>query len=127
MTEPKRIGKYEILEEIGRGGFAAVFKVRDTELDRIVALKVLHPQLTTDPKFVQRFLQESEIAAGLHHPHIINVYGAGEEAGQYYLAMDYLRGAHWINWWPRDHFHWTESSQSLSRSPVLWMLSINAS
>jgi serine/threonine protein kinase len=49
MTEPTRIGKYEILEEIGRGGFAGVYSARDTELDRVVALKVLHPQLTPTP------------------------------------------------------------------------------
>ena len=63
-----KLGKYEILEEIGRGGFAVVYKARDITLNRIVALKVLHPQLTTDLKFVQRFRQEAQTAAGLRHP-----------------------------------------------------------
>jgi WD40 repeat protein len=86
------LGKFEILEEIGRGGFAVVYKARDATLDRLVALKVLHPQLTADPKFLQRFHQEAQAAAGLHHPHIVTVYEAGEEAGQHYLAMAFLPG-----------------------------------
>jgi serine/threonine protein kinase len=92
MTASKRLGKYEILEEIGRGGFAVVYKARDTTLNRIVALKVLHPQLTIDPKFVQRFHQEARTAAGLHHFHIVTIYEVGEEAGQHYLAMAFLPG-----------------------------------
>jgi len=92
MTEPKRLGKYEILEEIGRGGFAVVYRAHDTELDRVVALKVLHPQLTTDPKFIQRFYQEARTAAGLRHPHIVTIHDVGEEAGQHYLAMAFLPG-----------------------------------
>jgi serine/threonine-protein kinase len=98
MTEPKRLGKYEILEEIGRGGFAVVYRARDTQLDRIVALKVLHPQLTTDSKFVQRFQQEARTAAGLRHPHIVTIHDVGEEAGQHYLAMAFLPGRTLDQW-----------------------------
>jgi hypothetical protein len=87
-----RLGKYEILEEIGRGAFAAVYKARDTELDRDVALKVLHPQLTTDPKFIQGFRREARTAARLQHPHIVTVHEVGEDAGQHYLAMALLSG-----------------------------------
>jgi serine/threonine-protein kinase len=86
------LGKYEILEEIGRGGFGVVYKARDTTLDRLVALKVLHPQLTVDPKFVQRFHQEARTAAGFQHPHIVTIHEVGEEAGQHYLAMALLPG-----------------------------------
>ncbi|MBN1810790.1 MAG: serine/threonine protein kinase [Anaerolineae bacterium] len=88
----KTLAHYEILEELGRGGFAVVYRARDTTLDRIVALKVLHPQLTTDPKFVQRFQQEAQAAARLHHPHIVTIHEVGEEAGQHYLAMAFLPG-----------------------------------
>ena len=92
MTERKYLDKYEILKEIGRGGFAVVYEARDTELGRVVALKLLHPQLTTDPKFIQRFHQEAWTAAGLHHPHIVTIHEVGEEAGQHYLAMAFLPG-----------------------------------
>jgi serine/threonine protein kinase len=92
MTERRRIGKYKILEEIGRGGFAVVYKARDTELDRIVALKVLHPYWTADPDFVTRFRREARAAARLRHPHIVTVYEASEAEGQLYIAMEYLPG-----------------------------------
>ena len=92
MTGSRRIGKYEILELIGRGGFAVVYQARDTELDRDVALKVLHPQHTVDPQFVQRFRREAQTAARLHHPHIVTVHEVGEEAGQHYIAMALLSG-----------------------------------
>jgi len=98
ISEPRRIGKYEILDEVGRGGFAVVYKARDTELNHIVALKVLHPQLTTDPQFVRRFHQEAEAAAKIEHPHIVTIYDVGEEAGQYYLAMTLLPGRTLDKW-----------------------------
>jgi formylglycine-generating enzyme required for sulfatase activity/tRNA A-37 threonylcarbamoyl transferase component Bud32 len=87
-----KLGKYEIIEEIGRGGFGVVYKARDTTLDRIVALKVLHHQLTIDPKFIQRFYHEARTAAGLRHPHVVTIHEVGEEAGQHYLAMEFLPG-----------------------------------
>lgn len=101
MTEPRRLGKYEILEEVGRGSFAIVYRARDTELGRVVALKVLHPQLTTDPQFVRRFHQEAQAAASLHHPCIITVHEVSEEAGQHYLAMAFLPGCPLDRWLAR--------------------------
>jgi len=92
MTERKRVGKYEIIEEIGRGGFAVVYKARDTELDRIVALKVLYPCWTADQAFAARFRREARAAARLSHPSIVTVYEAGEAQGQLYIAMEYLPG-----------------------------------
>ena len=89
MTEPKRLGKYEILGEIDRGGFAVVYKARDTGLDRIVALKVLHPYWTADPDFAARFRREARAAARLRHPNVVTVY---EAEGQLYIAMEYLPG-----------------------------------
>ena len=88
MAEQKtKIAHYELMEELGRGGFAVVYKARDTTLDRVVALKVLHPQLTIDPKFVRRFHQEARTAAGLSHPNVVPVYDFGDAEGSLYLAM----------------------------------------
>jgi serine/threonine protein kinase len=92
MTKPRRLGKYEILEEIGRGGFATVYKARDTTLDRIVALKVLAAHLLSDPTFVKRFRAEFETVSNLHYPNIVSVYEYGEVQGQPYIAMEYVAG-----------------------------------
>ena len=93
MTEPKRLGKYEILEEIGRGGFAVVYKARDTELDRVVALKVIH-SVPGEAAFAQRFRQEARIAADLRHPNIVPVYDFGDADGALYLAMALIGQGH---------------------------------
>jgi serine/threonine protein kinase len=87
-----KLGKYEILEEIGRGGFAVVYKARDTELDRIVALKVLDFYWAKDPGFLARFRREARTAANLRHPNIVTIHEAGENHGQFFIAMEYLPG-----------------------------------
>ncbi len=89
---PKLIGKYEILEELGRGGFAVVYKARDVELDRLVALKILRPALSDDPGFVARFKQEARAAARLKHPHIVTVYDAAQIDERLIIAMQYVEG-----------------------------------
>ena len=89
---PHRLGKYEIIEEIGRGGFAVVYRARDTGLDRIVALKVLAPHLTWDPAFAQRFRREAQATARLRHPHIVTIHDVGQDGEQLYIAMEYLPG-----------------------------------
>jgi len=88
----QHLGKYEILEELGRGGFATVYRARDLTLEREVAVKVLHPQLLTDPSFVERFQREAHTLAGLRHPHIVTIYEVGEVAGQLFIAMELARG-----------------------------------
>ena len=65
QTHPENLGKFHILEEIGRGGFATVYRAEDTTLGRQVALKVLHPQLLVEPGFVERFQREARTLAGL--------------------------------------------------------------
>ncbi len=87
MVESGRIGKYEILEEIGRGGFASVYMARDTEMGRVVALKVIAGTLAREAAFCQRFLYEAEIAADLTHPNIVPVHDYGDADGVLYLAM----------------------------------------
>ena len=88
----KTLGPYQIVSVLGRGGFAVVYKARDTRLDRIVALKVLHPYWSEDPGFVARFQQEARAAANLRHRNIVTVYDASEAIGQPYIAMEYLPG-----------------------------------
>ncbi len=87
-----RLGNYEILEELGRGGMGCVYKARQTALDRIVAVKVLLPQLTADKVFVERFLREARSIATLDHPGIVTVFDVGEADGTYYFAMQLLDG-----------------------------------
>jgi len=70
---PEKLGKYKIIEEVGRGGFAAVYKAMDITLNRPVALKVLAPHLLWDPTFVQRVQREAEVTANLDHPNIVTI------------------------------------------------------
>ena len=94
MTDsvPEKLGKYKIIEEVGRGGFAAVYKAVDTTLKRTVALKVLAPHLLWDPTFVQRFQREAEVAANLEHPNIATIYEVSQIEGVYFIAMQFLEG-----------------------------------
>ncbi|MCB9729352.1 MAG: protein kinase [Deltaproteobacteria bacterium] len=87
-------GRYEILEFIGRGGMGLVFKARQIQMDREVALKVVHRQLCLDQKQVQRFQQEARTSSKLNHPNSIRVYDYGTtEDGRLFMAMEFLRGA----------------------------------
>ncbi|HPT24145.1 MAG TPA: serine/threonine-protein kinase, partial [Anaerolineaceae bacterium] len=87
-----RLGKFEILEELGRGGFGIVYKARDSVLNRLVALKELHPGLVLDPSFVSKFRREAEIAANLDHPNLVPVHEFGQAEGRYYIVMAYMPG-----------------------------------
>jgi YVTN family beta-propeller protein len=83
---------YVVEEVVGRGGMGVVYRARDPELDRPVALKVIAPELAENPSFRERFLRESRLAASLGHPHILPVYRAGEADGALFLAMRYVHG-----------------------------------
>ena len=87
-----RLDKYDILEELGKGGFATVYRAKDTMLGREVALKLLHPGRTWEPGFVERFYQEARIVAQLKHPGIITVHEIGEVDGQLFIAMEMVSG-----------------------------------
>jgi serine/threonine-protein kinase len=88
----KTLGNYQIMEELGRGGMAVVYKAYQQSLNRYVALKVLPPQLGFDQAFVERFQREARAAAGLQHPNIVVVYDVGHEEGIHYIVMEYLEG-----------------------------------
>src|SRR5215210_4587589 len=77
---------------IGRGGMGIVYRAVQLRLDRLVALKVIAPELASDPDFRQRFERESRLAASIDHPHVISIYDAGEEQGRLFLVMRYVSG-----------------------------------
>ena len=85
-------GRYELLEKIGEGGMAHVYRGWDSLLRRTVAIKVLKDQMTGDSAFVQRFRREAQAAAGLSHPNIVNIYDVGEEENTHFFVMEYLHG-----------------------------------
>ena len=85
-------GRYELVRRLARGGMAEVHLARDLLLDRPVALKVLYPELSRDPTFVERFRREAQSAANLSHPNIVSVYDWGEEEGTYFIVMEYVDG-----------------------------------
>src|SRR6185436_10248722 len=88
----RRIGRYEIVGLLGRGGMAAVYRAHDTVLRRDVALKVLYPQYIGDRTLIKRFEYEAVLAAGLDHPNIVPIYDVGEADGLVYIAMKLLAG-----------------------------------
>jgi serine/threonine protein kinase len=87
-----KLGKYELLEKIGEGGFGIVYKARDPLLEREVAIKILRMDIAGAPDFVERFHREARLAASLRHPNIVTVIEVGEQEGRYYLVMEYLEG-----------------------------------
>lgn len=91
--EGKIIGnRYEIIEKIGNGGMATVYKARCTILNRYVAVKVLREEFTTDEEFIKRFNSEAQSAARLTHPNIVSVFDVGQEYNVYYIVMELIQG-----------------------------------
>src|SRR2546425_1924181 len=87
-----RLGAYEILSAIGAGGFGAVYKARDTRLNRTVAIKVLSEQISNNTESRQRFEREAQTIAGLKHPNICVLYDVGRQDGIDFLVMEYIEG-----------------------------------
>ena len=85
-------GRYEIMNRIGTGGMADVYKAIDRKLNRYVAMKVLKREFREDETFVSKFQTEAQSAAGLLHPSIVNVYDVGEDRGLYYIVMELVEG-----------------------------------
>jgi len=83
---------YELLNELGAGGFGRVYRARDLHLERIVALKVLHPLLIQDPAVVERFRREAQLAARLNHPNLVNIYDIGGRSGLLWYTMEFVEG-----------------------------------
>ncbi|MDQ7094759.1 Stk1 family PASTA domain-containing Ser/Thr kinase [Desulfosporosinus sp. PR] len=85
-------GRYEVLERIGAGGMAIVYKAKDQLLNRVVTIKVLREQFATDEDFIRRFRREAQAVASLSHPNIVSVYDVGKEGDTEYIVMEYVEG-----------------------------------
>src|SRR5947209_3855498 len=98
QTGPRKLGKYELRELLGRGGSAEVWKAYDTQLERYVALKILHTDLQNDPSFIARFQREARVIASLHHPNIVQIHDfkisqlPESTSTIVYMVMDYVEG-----------------------------------
>jgi len=91
-VSPGKESRYELLEEIGRGGMGVVYRARDTLLDRIVAFKALPPQVQKNQRVLDMFLREAKSAAKLSHPNIVTIFDADQSRGEYYIIMEYIEG-----------------------------------
>ena len=88
----ERLGKYQIVEQIGQGGMGAVYKANDPLLKRVVALKVISENVDASDELRARFFREAQACARLSHPNIITIYDLGEDAGRLFIVMEYLEG-----------------------------------
>ena len=84
--------RYEILQLLGRGGMGAVYKAKDCELDRLVALKVIRPELAGHPGMLRRFKQELILARQVTHKNVIRIFDLGEGEGTKFITMEYIEG-----------------------------------
>ncbi|MCK6256963.1 Stk1 family PASTA domain-containing Ser/Thr kinase [Fictibacillus sp. KIGAM418] len=99
----KRIsGRYKLLEVIGDGGMAIVYRAKDLILDRDVAVKILRSEFSDDEEFIKRFRREAEAATSLAHPHIVSIFDVGEENNVYFIVMEYVKGKT-LKQYIRDH------------------------
>ncbi len=87
-----KLGKYEIIQELGRGAMGIVYRARDPIINRLVALKTISKGVAEDSNLLQRFYREAQSAGGLQHPNIVTIYDMGEEAGTPYIAMELVEG-----------------------------------
>ncbi len=89
---PRRLGRYEVLERIGRGGMGVVYKARQLNMDRVVALKILAAHLTRDRKYIKQFIREARAAGQINHPNIVGVHEVGQAEGHFFICMEYVEG-----------------------------------
>jgi predicted Ser/Thr protein kinase len=102
MSALQSLGKYQIIEELGHGGFASVYKAHDPDLGLDVALKVLEPNLMRDRAFVERFRTEARVAARLRHPNIARVLNIDQAEGRLFIAIEYVAGHNLRDWLARQ-------------------------
>ena len=111
----KLLGPYQVVDPLGEGGMAAVYKAYQPSVDRYVALKILPRHFSDGPEFIQRFKQEARVIANLQHPHILPVHDFGEAEGYTYMAMRFIRGG--------ELGEWLEANRPLSLAQNLRIIS----
>jgi serine/threonine-protein kinase len=99
----ERLGHYDIVEELGRGGMGVVYKGYESSLGRYVAIKVLAAAMAHDPVFVERFLREARAMAALNDPHIIQIYFIGQDEDQTFFVMEFIDGESLSDWIKREN------------------------
>ena len=92
MSSKILAGRYELFEKIGEGGMSVVYKAKDKLLNRYIAIKVLKPEFVKDQKFIESFRRESQAAASLSHPNIVNIFDVGQEGNIHYIVMELVEG-----------------------------------
>ena len=92
VWQGKKLGDFEIIKELGRGGMGVVFLANQTSLGRQAALKVLPANITTEPKAIKQFYKEAKIIAKFNHPHIVPIYSVGSDQDTHFIAMGYVKG-----------------------------------
>ena len=88
----RKVGEYQVVRELGRGGMGVVYLAHDAALQRDVAIKVLQPDLASDPEFEARFIREARTSAKIEHPNVVPVYTAGRDGDLLYMAMAFVKG-----------------------------------
>lgn len=110
----KSLGRYHILEELGEGGMAVVYKALDTSLERYVAVKLILPYQEQSEQFLARFRREARALAKLSHPNILKIFDFGEYEGRPYLVMEYIAGGTLKEWMVGRSVPWQKSAQLLA-------------
>jgi serine/threonine protein kinase/WD40 repeat protein len=110
----KRLGKFQVVGELGRGGMGVVLEARDTVLDRHVAIKMLPRSVAAQPDSLERFLREARAAAKLNHPHVVAVYDADQFNGQYYIVLELVRGGSIQDSLKAGPLGWVEATRVLA-------------
>ena len=95
---PARLGRFTLVREVGRGGFATVHEAIDARLHRRVALKVSHARVDDAPEAARRFVREAELAARIAHPHVVTIHDVGEEGGRAFIAEEFCDGGSLAEW-----------------------------
>ena len=92
LASGSKLGPYEIVAPLGTGGMGEVYRARDARLDRMVAIKILPPELSANPDRRQRFEGEARTISSLNHPHICALYDVGQQDGTDFLVLEYVEG-----------------------------------